>query len=374
MTSRDAHPTSDHGAHTLRVWRGAIVGQDGDDVFVELGPRMQGVISLRAFEDAPEIGDCHDFTLRGQEDQLWVLARVGTKSMRSWEDLEVGSLVAARALRSTRDGLQLKIGPLHAFMPRSHTGAARGEAIEPLVGKTLTCEVLEVDPERQRVLLSRRLVLKREREQGAEGGTLRPGQVIQGSVSRIEDYGAFVRFGRGHEGLVHVSNISTERIAHPADVLRVGQSVEARVLYIKRSGKRIALGIKQMQESPWARLEKELHEDQIVQGTVTRFLDFGVLVTIRPGVEGLLHERESGLAGKRLRDVLRKGSQLSVRVCDLDCEEERLSLSLLHRDGARIRTNEAADASSFHDWEGEHEDTEGSGTNLGQLLRRALEQ
>jgi len=372
MTNRYAEPTGDHGAHTLRVWRGIIVGQDGDDVFVELGPRMQGVISRKAFDEPPEIGDCHDFTLRGQEDQLWVLSRVGTKSLRSWEDIEVGSLVGARALRSTRDGLQLKIGPLHAFMPRSHTGVPRGEPIEPMIGKTLTCEVLEVDPERQRVLLSRRLVLKREREQGNEGGSLRPGQVVQGTVTRIEDYGAFVRFGRGQEGLVHISNISAERIAHPTDILRVGQSVEARVLYIKRSGKRIALGLKQMHESPWLRLDKELHADQIVAGTVTGMLDFGALVTIRPGIEGLLHERESGLTGKRLRDVLRKGSQLSVRVCELNCEEKRLSLSLLHRDGARIRTDEAAATNAFRDWEGEHDDS-ASGTSLGPLLRRALD-
>ena len=379
MRRREARPEKDHGAHTLKVWRGMVVGRNGDDVFVELGPRMQGVISVTAFDEAPEIGDCHDFTLHGQEDDLWVLSRRGEKSLRSWEDIEVGCLVAARVIHCRRDGLQLKIGPLHAFMPRSHTGVPRGGELERLSGKTLTCEVLEVDPERQRVLLSRRLVLQREREEaaGSDLGSLQPGQVVAGRVSRIEDYGAFVRFGRGREGLVHISNISAERISHPSDVLEVGQSVEARVLYIKRGGKRIALGLKQMDESPWKGLDRQIFEDQIVGGQVTRLTEFGAFVSVRPGVEGLVHNRESGHPHRRMRDIVSVGDRLSARVCELDCENERLSLSLVHRDGAPIAREEAESASAFHEWKDseplpEGDPVPGGGANLGRLLRDAL--
>lgn len=373
MKSRDFPPAKEHGAHTLRVWRGMIVGLNGDDVFVELGPRMQGVISVRAFEERPEVGDCHDFTLHGQEDDLWALSLRGEKSLRSWEDIEEGCLVAARVIRCRRDGLQLKIGPLHAFMPRSHTGVPRGDPLESLGGKTLTCEVLEVDAERQRVLLSRKLVLQREREEGGskEIESLHPGHVVQGRVTRIEDYGAFVRFGRGREGLVHISNISAERIGHPSEVLKVGDDVEAKVLYVKRGGKRIALGIKQMAESPWKGLERELFEDKIVQGKVTRLTDFGAFVSVRPGVEGLIHNREGGYPNKRLRDVLNIGACLSLRVCEIDVEDERLSLSLLHRDGATIGAEEALDAGAFKEWR-ENTATPGAETNLGQLLKRAM--
>ena len=112
-----------HGPHTLKVWKGTVVGVYGDDVFVELGPRMQGVISVRQFEDRPRIGESYEFTLRGREDGLWALSRRETRSLATWEDMELGSLVHARAVRADRDGLELKIGPLHAFMPNRTPGS-----------------------------------------------------------------------------------------------------------------------------------------------------------------------------------------------------------------------------------------------------------
>src|SRR5690348_14085067 len=124
---RPATRDKDHGAHTLKVWKGLIVGVYGDDVFVELGPRMQGVISVREFELLPRIGESYEFTLRGREDGLWALARRERESLATWEDMERGSLVHARAVHANPDGLELKIGPLHAFMPKSHTGLARDE-------------------------------------------------------------------------------------------------------------------------------------------------------------------------------------------------------------------------------------------------------
>ncbi len=107
----------DHGPHTLKVWKGVVVGVYGADVFVELGIRMQGVISTQAFETTPKVGDEFEFTLRGREDGLWALQRRETQSLATWEDMQSGDLVHARAVRANRDGLELKIGPLHAFMP-----------------------------------------------------------------------------------------------------------------------------------------------------------------------------------------------------------------------------------------------------------------
>src|SRR4051812_2800962 len=106
---------SDHGPHTLKVWKGVVVGVYGNDVFVELGPRMQGVIAVREFDEKPAVGDKFEFTLRGREDALWVLARRETHSLATWEDMQRGNLVHARAIRVTHGGLELKIGPLHAF-------------------------------------------------------------------------------------------------------------------------------------------------------------------------------------------------------------------------------------------------------------------
>ncbi|MFN0241698.1 MAG: S1 RNA-binding domain-containing protein [Planctomycetota bacterium] len=340
----------DHGSHTLRVWRGTIVGTNGDDVFVELGPRMQGVISRRALGCEPRVGDEHEFTLRGQEEGLWVLARRAAKPLDTWESMEPGSLVHARLVRTAPGGLEAKIGPLHAFLPKSHTGLARDQSMDLLVGKTVTVEVLEVDRERQRAVVSRKLVAQRERdsEHLREVGALKPGDVVQGRVTRIEDYGVFVAFGHGLTGLVHVSNLAHERIEHPRDVVREGQVLPLKVLQIKDGGRKIALGRKQMDASPWADLEKIHYVDQIVEATVTRLFDFGAFVALRPGVEGLLPRSEMGLAPDQpVRAAVALGARVSVRIRDLDCERERLSVSLLHKSGARIGAEEAQARLSF---------------------------
>ena len=362
----------DHGPHTLRVWRGTVVGVYGDDVFVDLAPRMQGVISRRAFDETPGEGQVFDFTLRGQEEGLWALSRVDDRPLVSWDEMEVGSVVQARVTGRNDGGLELKIGPLHAFMPRSQTGLARGTDPKVLVGKTLPCEVIEVDPERQRVLVSRKVLLEREREDERKRSVhaLQVGEVVRGRVTRIEDYGAFVSFGPGLEGLVHISNISHDPVAHPGELLHVGEPVEAKVLAVRREGKRIALGLKQMTPSPWRGLEQRFEEGRIVEGRVTRTTDFGAFVAIERGVEGLVHDSQSGLGpGARLRDAVRPGQALGVRIVSMDVERERLSLSLLHPGGARIRPDEAAGLAELR--ERGATGLRAAATNLGRLLERA---
>jgi ribosomal protein S1 len=367
-------PAKDHGPHTLRVWRGTVVGLFGDDVFVEFGPRMQGVISRRQFAAAPRAGDSFDFTLRGQEEGLWALALSESRPIATWESMEPGSVVHARAVRLAPGGLELKVGPLHAFMPKSHTGVTRDEKPDALVGKTLTCEVIEVDRERQRVLVSRKLVLQRERasEHQRAVGALKEGEVVQGRVTRIESYGIFVAFGHGMEGFVHVSNLSHDRVEHPSALVKEGDVLDLRVLYVKKGGKRIGLGLKQMTESPWATIEKHCYLDQIVEGVVTRVVEFGAFVKIRDGIEGLLHASELGSTGDRpLRSTLAAGQRLSVRICELDAEARRMSLSLVHRNGARITPEEAANAKTFAELSRANPG-ERLRINIGELLMRAL--
>ncbi len=326
----EATPEAERGPHTLRVWHGQVVGVHGGDVFVEFAPRVQGVAALASFDARPELGSVHGFTLRGQEEGLWALLRVEQGSLASWETMEVGSLVHARVVRTRPGGLEAKVGPLHAFLPKSQTGLARDERPDVLVGKTLACEVVEVDPDKQRCLLSRKLVLARERAGGrtAEAAGLRPGQVVQGQVTRVEPYGAFVAFGAGLEGLVHVSNIAWERVRDPRDVVAKGASVEAVVLTIRRGGKRIGLGFKQLRPSPWRDLDPALWNGRVVLGTIVAHKPFGAFVRVRPGVDGLLHESQSGLGP---RDDLRRafpiGRELAVRVLEVDPGRERLSLS-----------------------------------------------
>lgn len=363
-----------HGSHTLKVWKGTIVGVYGRDAFVELGPRMQGVIDIRAFETKPAVGDAFEFTLRGQEEGLWALQLAQQKPLVSWEQMEAGSVVQAHVVRAAYGGLEVKIGPLHAFLPKSHTGLERSENPQVLVGKNFACEVIEVDAQRQRVVVSRKLVLQRERtsEHQRLVGALKPGDVVQGRVTRLEPYGAFVAFGKGLTGLVHVSNLSHERVEDAAQVVQLGQILDLRVLHIKQGGKRIGLGLKQMQQSPWTFVESAMYAGQIVAGRVTRLVDFGAFVSVRDGVEGLLPLAHAGLApGQALRAVVAPGASVSVRVLDLDPERERMTLSLLHEDGRRILPDEAENLLSFRERVRTLEER-AADTRLGDELRRVF--
>jgi len=337
-------PAREHGSHTLKVFSGTVVGLHGNDVFVELGARMQGVIARDHFDPPPRVGEVFDFTLRGQEDGLWALARREEQVLSTWENLEVGSWIQARAVRAAFGGLEMKVGPLHGFLPKSHTGLARDERSEVLVGRHFTCEVIEIEKQRQRVLLSRKLVLQHEREHPHQKdvGSLRVGEVVHGHVTRVEEYGVFVAFGSGLEGMVHVSNIAYAREDGANARLVPGQTVEARVLAIRAGGRRIALGLKQMHKSPWEGLETRLAPGDLVEARVTRVREFGAFVAIEGGIEGLLPISECELGPQLgLEQLLRVGETLSLRVLDLDVAHERIRFSLRHRNGGRIADYEA---------------------------------
>jgi ribosomal protein S1 len=216
-------------------------------------------------------------------------------------------------------------------------------------------------------------------------GAVVPGDVVQGRVTRIEPFGAFVTFGHGLQGLVHVSNLAHVRIEHAGEVVTLGQSLELRVLHVKRGGKRIGLGLKQMAVSPWLYVERSMYEGQIVSARVTRLSEHGAFVSVREGVEGLVPLSQAGLApGQPLRAVVAPGREVSLRVLDLDPERERLTLSLLHEDGRRILADEAENLAEFHARTAARAQQKPSGDaaaaradsnltgSLGDALRRAL--
>jgi len=354
--------------------RGTIVGVSGQDVFVELGPRMQGVISLSEFETAPKIGESFDFTLRGREEDLWLLSRREALEIAAWDEVEVGSLVKARVTGVNTGGLELKLGPVAAFMPASHVSLQREEDLSAYLNQTLLCQVLEIARERKRVVLSRRAVLERERED-ARAETLEAlaaGSVVRGKVTRIEKFGAFVEIAKGVEGLVHVSNLSRQRVEDPNDVVKIGQDVEAFVLEIKEGGKRIGLSLKALEPDPWDEVNDRYHEGAIVEGKVVRLMDFGAFVELEPGIDGLIHVSQlSRERVNRVKDAVKIGEELAVRVLSVDAVAQRISLTRLDEHGALLGSEEAADAGAVR------EVLEGTadrplGTNLGSLFRKAL--
>ena len=270
-------------------------------------------------------------------------------------------------------GLELKVGPLAAFMPASQVALHRIEDFTPLVGEVWTCAVLEVVPEKKKVLLSRRKVLERERDEARSAAMDRlvPGAKVTGTVTRIEAFGAFVDVG-GVEGLVHVSNLSRQRVEDPNDVVKAGQQVEVMVLELKEGGKKIGLGMKQLEPDPWDEARHKYPEGHVLTGQVTKLMDFGAFCELEPGLEGLVHV--SQLANHRVnspRDVVKVGEELTVRVVSVDPSARRISLSRLDERGALLGSEEAADGETI-DQVVRSSGSNQATTNLGNLFKKAL--
>lgn len=357
-----------------RLWRGTVVGVHGKDVFVDLGPRMQGVCALGEFDESPTVGEGYDFSLRGREDELWLLSRREARELAGWRELEVGSTVEAVAKAVNTGGLELAIGPLSAFMPASQVDLGRVEDLSQFLGRKLVCQVLEVDRVKRRVLLSRRAVLAAEQSEARAEAvkSLTPGSKLRGRVTRIEPFGAFVELGPGLEGLVHVSNISRKRVEKVDEVLSVGQEIEALVLDVKDGGKRIGLGMKQLEPDPWIDFDRRMPEGTVLSGKVVKLMEFGAFVELEPGVEGLVHV--SQLAKNRPRrpqDVVQVGEEFSVRVIEVDRHQQRVSLSRLDVHGALLGSEEAADSDAVEKAL-EAPPERPAGTNLGALFKKAL--
>ncbi|MBI4881523.1 MAG: S1 RNA-binding domain-containing protein [Planctomycetes bacterium] len=354
---------------------GTILSVQGKDVFVELGPRSQGVISSDEFEQPPAPGERYEFTLVSIQDGLWTLSRKEARVLATWKELARGKSVKATVIGENSGGLELKVGPVSAFMPASEIALSRVADFAPFVGQTMICEVMEVSRRRRRVVLSRRAVLQRERREQRERTllTLAAGQVVRGRVEKIEPFGAFVDIGGGVTGLLHVSNISHKRVADPASVLCVGQEIEVQVLEVKEGGKRIGLGMKQLEADPWDTARERIRAGQVVRGRVARLAEFGAFVELEGAIEGLLHR--SQLAPERVNrveDAVKVGDEITVRVQAIDAENRRISLSRLGERGGLLGSDEDvgnADVGRYL----ESGSAPTTGTNLGALLREALE-
>lgn len=374
-TEADDLPKAGSSREPRDLMPGTVAGVSGDDVIVDLGPRMQGVCALAEFDEPPAVGSSHKFMLRGREDDLWILSMSAARELEAWNELEVGSHTKARVTGQNQGGLTLKIGTHEAFMPMSQVSIQRDLDASTLLGQTIVCEVMEIDRRKDRVVLSRRRIEEGERLQALSEtvGSLQPGTKMKGKVTRIEPFGAFVNIGNGVEGLVHVSQISRQRVEKVDEVLKVGQDVDVMVLEIKEGGKKIGLGMKQLEPDPWDAVPHRLHTDSQVTGKVTRIADFGAFLEVLPGVEGLLHV--SQISNERIQNVgrvLSVGEELSVRVQSVDTGARRISLTRLDERGAVLGSEDAVESETINRAMGENK--KGNiGTNLGDLFKKALE-
>jgi len=317
---------------------GTVISVGPDTAFLDLGGRRQGAMKLAGlFEDAadlPTVGQTMEVGIGGRndEDGLYDVAPANRAvAVEDWSQLEVGMIVQARVTGTNKGGLECEVGGLRGFMPAGSVSPWRVENLEELVGQTLESLVTELVPAARRLVLSRRAVIERQAADARTKmlETLEVGAEVEGIVRSVRDFGAFIDIGNGVEGLVHVSQLSWDHVANPADVLQPGQKVRTIVKRIDRQTGKIALSARDLIESPWKHAAVKYHVGATVKGTVSRIAQFGAFVKLEPGVEGLVHVSE--LAHRHVRsvgDVVKEGEQVECRVLACDPDEQRLSLSI----------------------------------------------
>jgi small subunit ribosomal protein S1 len=312
---------------------GRVVAVRRDEVFVELGGREQGVLPLKNLAEPPQPGAVIEVVVVRfhPEEGLYELTLPGgAAEVGDWSDLEEGMIVEARVTGHNTGGLECEVNHIRGFIPISQISLFRVEHPEDFVGQKFPCLVTEANPERRNLVLSRRAVLEREREESRKKllDSLEPGQVREGVVRKLMDFGAFVDLG-GVDGLVHISQLSWGRVNHPSEVLAEGQTIQVKIQSVEKETGRISLTYRDMQASPWADVEKKYPQNTAVRGKVVKLMEFGAFVELEPGVEGLVHISE--LAPKRVwrvSDVVKEGDEVDVKVLSVDPAARRISLSM----------------------------------------------
>lgn len=406
-----------------QVRRGRIVQIDKDDIFVDFGGKSQGIVSRLQFVDdaEPTVGQEMEFIVDRYDarEGLLVLSKRGGKVQHAtWENLEVGQIVEGTVTGTNKGGLEVDVKGMRAFMPAGQVELYHVPDFNDYIGKTFAAEVTQFEPRAKNLILSRRNILEREKEEAktkllaelAEGqirrGTVRnvmdfgafvdlggvdgllhvseltfkrgrhnatefvkvgdmldvkilkidketgklslslkqargidpwadaatkygPGSTITGRVTRVESFGAFIEVEEGVEGLLPVSEMSWQRIRHPSDVVKEGDTVKLVVLSIDPAARRLSFSLKQAGPDPWSTVNERYAIETNVAGKVTRVVDFGAFVELEPGLEGLIHLSE--LSDRDVRSashVLKPGQDVKVRIIDIDKDARRMSLSL----------------------------------------------
>jgi small subunit ribosomal protein S1 len=325
------------------VVKGKVVRIDKDEVLVDIGYKSEGVIPSHELSirksvnpaDEVEPGEEIDALVLTKEDSegRLVLSKKRARFEKAWRRIEAaaesGEPVEGNVIEVVKGGLILDLG-VRGFLPASLVDIRRVHNLEEFTGQTLECKVIELNRSRNNVVLSRRAVLEEERKEVREQilGRLEPGQVVEGKISNIVDFGAFVDLD-GIDGLIHISELSWSHVNHPSEVVAIGDTVRIKVLDIDRDRQRISLGLKQTQEDPWQRVISAHRPGDVLEGNVTKVVAFGAFVEILPGVEGLVHISE--LADHHVEspsEVVEPGTTLNVKILEIDEERRRLSLSI----------------------------------------------
>ncbi len=366
---------------------GTVVRVDKDEVLVDIGYKSEGVVpsnelSIRKSVDPSEevnLGDVIDALVMTKEDAdgRLILSKKRARFERAWQRIEKaaeeGEPVEGTVIEVVKGGLILDLG-VRGFLPASLVDIRRVNDLEEFTGQTLKCRVIELNRFRNNVVLSRRAVLEEERRGVREKilDRMNVGDVVQGTISNIVDFGAFVDLD-GIDGLIHISELSWSHVNHPSEVLDIGKEVNVKVLDIDRERQRISLGLKQTQKDPWQEVFENRQVNEIVHGKVTKLVSFGAFVEIEEGVEGLIHISE--LAQHHVEEpseILQPGQEINVKIIEIDPERRRLSLSLkrleaeyrIHEDVYEDEEYEEEEGYEGEEAEAEGEEPEGESEAL----------
>ncbi len=324
------------------VVKGRVIAVEAEKAIIDIGYKMEGRVDLKEFArhgEASEIseGDSVEVYLERVENARGeaVISRDKARREEAWDRLEkayaASEKVEGKIFNRVKGGFTVDLGGAVAFLPGSQVDVRPVRDVTPLMEIPQPFQILKLDRNKGNIVVSRRAILEESRaEQRAEVvGRLNDGDVVEGLVKNVLDYGAFVDLG-GVDGLLHVTDMAWHRVRHPSEVVTVGETVKVQVVKINRENQRISLGIKQLQEDPWKSVRETYPIDTVHTGRVTNITDYGAFVELEPGVEGLVHVSEMSWTKKNVHPgrIVSTSQEVQVMVLDVDTNKRRVSLGL----------------------------------------------
>src|SRR6188508_3503915 len=370
------------------IVEGDVVKIDRDEVLLDIGYKSEGVIPAKELSirhdvkpaEVVQVGEHMEALVLQKEDKegRLILSKKRAQYERAWgkieETMQSGQTIKGPVIEVVKGGLILDIG-LRGFLPASLVDLRRVRDLQPFVGQELEAKIIELDRNRNNVVLSRRAFLEESQSEGRKTflQNLQKGERRKGTVSSIVNFGAFVDLG-GVDGLVHVSELSWKHVDHPQEVVTVGQEVEVEVLDVDLERERVSLSLKATQEDPWRQFARTHQIGQVVPGRVTKLVPFGAFVRVDDGIEGLVHISELAERHVELPEqVVQVGSDVLVKVIDIDLERRRISLSLKQANEGFVEGEEHFDPtlygmSATYDEQGNYIYPEGFDPETGEWL------
>jgi len=330
--------THTHQAEGAKQLEGTVVSLDAEFVYLDIGYKSEGILPRSAFEnnaDGVTAGDKFPVSVKGRNaERYYELSRHKVVQPTDWASLEEAftqkTPVVGIVTAVVKGGLTVDVG-VRAFMPASRSGTRDAAEMEKLVGQEITCRITKLDVTEEDVVVDRRVISEELARAQAQGlySEMKEGDLVRGAVRSFTAYGAFVDLG-GIDGLLHVSDISWSRINAPEDVLTIGQELQLKVLKVDAEGRRVSLGLKQLEPEKWDSAAEKYKVGQRITGTVTRLMDFGAFVELEPGIEGLIHVSEMSWVKKihKPSDILKPGDTVEAVILSVKQEERRIALGL----------------------------------------------